>query len=163
MQELTRLWHRCEVSICRWEDGLNRFTWHRGATNLQFVKKKKQYLWIPTIWEKTNHSICENEVCLYCIAGVSKSLMKIPITHIHTPHSGCRVRVQASGPRLGACALWWPHRSNGTSPRTHLRPGQTHQSTHVPAVTATLSSHLGLWSYSGIWVTISTSIKRKVR
>ena len=111
MQELTRLWHRCEVSICRWEDGLNRFTWHRGATNLQFVKKKKQYLWIPTIWEKTNHSICENEVCLYCIAGVSKSLMKIPITHIHTPHSGCRVRVQASGPRLGACALWWPHRS----------------------------------------------------
>lgn len=146
---ITRLWHRCEVSRCCWEDGLNRLARHRGATNLQFVKRKKNTVSVNlgTIWEKTNHSICENEVCLYCIAGVSKSLMKTPRMRTHTHHvPGAVSESRPLGPgwEPGLCGdlagateelrLWG----------TRLRPGQTRQSTDNPAVAAALELTLGV-------------------
>lgn len=51
---------------------------------MQFVKRKENALSVNSnSLGKNKPHICENDVCLYCLAGVSKSLMKTPRIHTH--------------------------------------------------------------------------------
>ena len=140
---ITRLWHRCEVSRFCWEGGLNRLARHRGATNMQFVKRKENALSVnSSSLGKNKPHICENDVCLYCLAGVSKSLMKTPRihthTHTHVPGAVSESRPLGPGWESGLCGDLAGATEELSLWGTHLRPGQTRQSTDTPAITAAL-------------------------
>ena len=114
---ITRLWHRCEVSRCCWEDGLNRLARHRGATNMQFVKRKENALSVNSNSLGKKQTTYLWKWCLPVLFSWGQQESDENSQNTHTPRCWCGVRVQTSGPRLGAWALWRPRRSNRrTSP-----------------------------------------------